>query len=70
MFVLKKKYFTELCASTFKWLKKCEKIFNSKNLVGYGEIRIFDFLAERYFSYWISKHCKIKIWPHKHINVD
>ena len=70
IFILKKKYFTKLCASTFKWLKKCEKIFNSKNLVGYGEIRIFDFLAERYFSYWISKHCKIKIWPHKHINVD
>ena len=27
------------------------------------KIRIFDFLAERFFSYWISKYCKYKILP-------
>ena len=24
----------------------------------------FDFLAERYFSFWISKYCKYKVWPY------
>ena len=64
IFILKKKFFSKLCLSTFSWLKKCEKIFDKNKLKGYGEIRIFDFLAERYFSFWISKYCKYKIWPY------
>ena len=68
IFILKKKYFQKLCKSTFKWLSKCEKIFNKNNLKNYGEVRIFDFLAERYFSFWITKYCKYKIWPYKLID--
>ncbi len=68
IFILKKKYFQKLCKSTFIWLSKCEKIFNKNNLKKYGEVRIFDFLAERYFSFWITKYCKYKIWPYKLID--
>ena len=64
IFILRKKYFVDLCSSTFTWLEKCEKIFDKNKLNGYGEIRLFDFLAERYFSFWISKYCKYKIWPY------
>ena len=70
IFIIKKKFFTKLCGDTFKWLKKCEKLFNKKELKNYGEIRIFDFLAERYFSFWISKYCKHKTWPYKHLDVN
>ena len=68
IFIIKKKYFDKLCLSTFNWLKKCEKIFNTEKLKTYGEVRIFDFLAERYFSFWIRKYCKFKTWPYKLIN--
>ena len=64
IFIMKVKYFNKLCSDTFIWLKKCEKLFNKNKLNGYGKVRIFDFLAERYFSYWISKYCKNKIWPY------
>lgn len=64
IFVLKIKHFNNLCLSTFKWLNKCEKLFKKKELKEYGEVRIFDFLAERYFSFWISKYCKYKVWPY------
>ena len=64
IFIIKIKYFDALCSSTFQWLKKCEKLFNKKKLEGYGKVRIFDFLAERYFSFWISKYCKFKVWPY------
>ena len=65
-----KKYFSKLCLSTFSWLKKCEKLFDKNKLKGYGEIRIFDFLAERYFSFWISKYCKHKVWPYCLIDTE
>lgn len=68
IFVLKKKYFNDLCNSTFIWLKKCENLYKKKDLTGYGKVRIFDFLAERYFSFWISKYCKYKVWPYLLIN--
>jgi hypothetical protein len=68
IFIIKKKYFLKLCESTFNWLSKCEKIFNKRNLKTYGEVRIFDFLAERYFSFWITKYCKYKTWPYKLID--
>ena len=70
IFILKKKYFSKLCLSTFSWLKKCEKLFDKNKLKGYGEIRIFDFLAERYFSFWISKYCKHKVWPYCLIDTE
>jgi len=70
IFIIKKKYFIKLCHDTFQWLNKCEKLFEAKKLKGYGEIRIFDFLAERFFSYWISKYCKHRTWPYKHLDID
>ena len=70
IFVIKKQFFDKLCYETFVWLKKCEKIFNTNKLKGYGEVRIFDFLAERYFSFWITKYCKHKVWPYKHIEAE
>ena len=63
IFIMKKKFFEKLCFDTFIWLSECEKIFDVKNEKSYGKIRIFDFLAERFFSYWISKYCKYKILP-------
>ena len=63
IFILKKSKFNILCKETFKWIFKCEKLFKKESLSGYGKIRIFDFLAERYFSYWIKKNTKIKTLP-------
>ena len=69
IFIIKKKQFNKLCNDTFYWLNKCEKLFKKKKLKNYGEIRIFDFLAERYFSFWISKYCEYKTWPFKQLDV-
>ena len=46
----------------FTWLKKCEDIFGF-NLKGYGSIRIYAFLAERFLPYWFNKNTKVKEWP-------
>jgi hypothetical protein len=47
----------------FPWLYKCEKLFGFKNLKGYGKIRIYGFLAERFMSYWFKKNTKYKTIP-------
>ena len=47
-----KKYYEDL----FPWLEKCEKLFGFENLKGYGQIRIYGFLAERFMSYWFQKN--------------
>ncbi|MDA9084908.1 DUF4422 domain-containing protein [Candidatus Pelagibacter sp.] len=46
----------------FSWLKKCEKVFGY-DLKGYGEIRMYTFLAERYLSFWFKKYTKYLEWP-------
>ena len=69
IFIIKKKFFVKLCQDTFEWLKKCENLFKNKQLKSYGEVRIFDFLAERYFSFWITKYCKYRTWPYKHLDI-
>ena len=51
-------YFTEV----FSWLKKCEDIFGF-NLNGYGKIRIYTFLAERFLPYWFRKYTNYLEWP-------
>ena len=48
--------------SVFPWLEKCEKIFGF-DLKGYGKIRIYAFLAERFMPYWFKKNAKVKEWP-------
>ena len=55
--ILKKYY-----QSVFPWLKRCEKEFGF-DLKGYGQRRIYGFLAERYMSYWFKKYTKFKIMP-------
>ena len=46
----------------FEWLDKCEKVFGF-DLKGYGKIRIYAFLAERFMPYWFKKNAKVKEWP-------
>ena len=57
-----KKIINAYFSSVFSWLEKCEKIFGF-NLEGYGNIRIYAFLAERYHSYWFEKYTKPLLWP-------
>ena len=64
MFVIKKKFIRKLYEKTFNWIFKCEKIFSKIELKGYGKERLYDFLAERYFSYYFEKNLKIKTWPY------
>jgi hypothetical protein len=54
-----KKYYEDL----FPWLEKCEKLFGFKNLEGFGKIRIYGFLAERFMSYWFKKNTKYTTMP-------
>ena len=54
-----KRYYEDL----FPWLEKCEKLFGFENLKGYGKIRIYGFLAERFMSYWFKKNTIHKTIP-------
>ena len=51
-------YFDEV----FTWLKKCEKILGF-DLKGYGQIRLYAFLAERFLPFWFKKYSKCLDWP-------
>ena len=53
----------------FDWLKKCEKIFGF-NLIGYNQIRIYAFLAERLLPFWFKKYTKCLEWPMISYNID
>ena len=46
----------------FEWLEKCEKIFGF-NLTGYGKVRLYAFLAERFLPYWFNKNANCIEWP-------
>lgn len=61
-FCKSKKLMNEYFESVFNWLMKCENIFGF-NLSGYGEKRMYAFLAERYLSYWFKKYSKPLEWP-------
>ena len=50
-------------SNIFPWLERCEAKFGFKNLSGYGKIRIYTFLAERFMSYWFKKNYKCKTMP-------
>ena len=49
-------------ASVFDWLSECKKLFGFE-LKGYGQTRLYAFLAERYISFWFKKYTKFKTWP-------
>ena len=64
MFICKSKSLLENYYNTvFTWLKRCEDLFGFDNLSGYGQTRIYGFLAERFMSYWFQKNAKIKTMP-------
>ena len=63
IFISKKKIINKLYEKTFEWIFKCEEEFSHLNLEGYGKERLYDFLAERYFSFYLKKYTKIKTWP-------
>ncbi len=63
MFICKsKKIMTKYYETVFEWLNECEKIFGF-NLDGYGKIRIYGFLAERFLPFWFNKYSKYLEWP-------
>ena len=64
MFICKSKeklknYYGDL----FSWLERCEKLFGFDNLKGFGKIRIYGFLAERFMSYWFQRNTKFTTMP-------
>ena len=63
MFICRSKKILDKYYNTiFEWLERCENLFGF-DLKGYGEIRIYAFLAERFMSYWFNKNTKVKEWP-------
>tara|TARA_B110001454_G_scaffold213835_2_gene232666 strand:+ start:993 stop:1811 length:819 start_codon:yes stop_codon:yes gene_type:complete len=64
MFISKKKIINPLYRKTFDWIFKCEEKFSNLKLEGYGKERLYDFLAERFFSFYFEKYAKIKIMPY------
>ena len=59
MFICKsKEKLKDYYETIFPWLEKCEKLFGFENLKGFGKIRIYGFLAERFMSYWFKKNTK------------
>ncbi len=63
MFICKsKKLMKSYYETLFPWLERCEKIFGF-NLEGYGNTRIYGFLAERFLPYWFNKYSKTLEWP-------
>ena len=64
MFICKsKRILSDYYSTVFPWLKRCEQEFGFENLDGYGKIRIYAFLAERFMSYWFQKNTKYKTMP-------
>ena len=39
------------------------KLFGFENLKGFGKVRIYAFLAERFLPYWFNKYSKCLEWP-------
>jgi len=64
MFICRsKKILEDYYKTVFPWLKRCEEVIGFQNLSGYGQTRIYGFLAERFMSYWFKKNTKYKTMP-------
>ncbi len=63
MFMCKTKLLKKYYETIFPWLFKCENIFGFEELKGYGQKRIYGFLAERFLSYWFNENFKVKELP-------
>ena len=69
MFVCKSKnIMNKFYESLFPWLERCEKKFGF-DLKGYGQTRIYAYLAERYIPFWFKKHTKHLVWPALSFNI-
>jgi hypothetical protein len=68
MFISTKKHMNLLYEKTFDWIFQCEKKFSNIKLEGYGKERLYNFLAERYFSFYFEKYAKVKTWPYVFLN--
>tara|TARA_S200000501_G_C20804320_1_gene735436 strand:- start:239 stop:1054 length:816 start_codon:yes stop_codon:yes gene_type:complete len=63
LFICRSKSLIEKYYQTiFEWFKECEKIFGF-DLKGYGQMRIYGFLAERFLPFWFNKYAKCLEWP-------
>ena len=63
MFICRsKKIISSYYKVIFDWLEKCEEVFGF-DLKGYGNIRLYAFLAERFLPFWFNKYCKVLQWP-------
>lgn len=70
MFICKsKKIIEEYYKVVFPWLKRCEDEFGFENLSGYGQTRIYGFLAERFMSYWFQKKYNYKTMKIVHSDI-
>jgi len=56
LFISRKEIIENLYSKTFPWIEECEKKFNNIKLAGYGKERLYDFLAERFFSFYFEKY--------------
>jgi hypothetical protein len=61
-FCRSKKIMNQYYETIFEWLERCEKVFGF-DLEGYGNIRLYAFLAERFMPYWFNKNSKVLEWP-------
>ena len=69
MFVCKsKKIMNDFYNSLFPWLERCEKEFGF-DLEGYGQTRIYAYLAERYIPFWFKKYSNYLVWPILSLNI-
>ena len=63
LFICKsKKLINNYYETIFEWFKNCEEIFGF-DLKGYGQMRIYGFLAERFLPFWFNKYAKCLDWP-------
>ena len=70
MFISKSpKIMNSYFSDVFEWLFKCEKIFGF-NLEGYGKIRMYTFLAERFLPFWFRKYSNYLEWPVIYYDID
>ena len=47
----------------FNSAEHASNLFGFKDLKGFGKIRIYTFLAERFMPYWFNKNTKAKTMP-------
>ena len=63
MFITKsKEIMKQYYQDVFNWLEKCESEFGF-DLTGYGKVRLYGFLAERFLPYWFNRYSKVLEWP-------